>query len=561
MKETLLVNIASAEARDIILTGGTVLTMAEVERADAVLVRGDRIVGVGSEVDCRRAAHDNPRVIDLAGAALLPGFVDAHCHPLMFGQFSAWVDCSWEAAHDIGAVVDALRERAAQQSGRPVRGHGFHHGNVAEQRMLTRHDLDLVATDREVLVFHSSGHGAIVNSFVLASAGITKETPDPQGGHFGRDDDGTPNGDVWDAAADQLTGALGVKIGNNGPNFHLGDEPDSLLENLLDAQRRMHTAGVTSVVDAQVSSREMLTYFRARDTAKLTLRVEMLVISSLLAQLEQLGIGGRLGDDRLAIAGVKIYVDGALTAATASFTESYCCDSSDHGYLYHDPQELANLVMRVERLGLQSGTHAQGDAAITILLDAHEAVRAAGGRCDARHRIEHCGGATREQVARIADLGVWPIPQPQYVRRYGQELARVLGSERAARIMPLGEFRDAGVTLVISSDAPVCPPWPLEAVQAAATRVTISGDLLDGGGDTISVADALKAHTLGAAASIHREKSVGSIEPGKFADFVILSKDPCAIPMSDLTSIEVLETWVGGVVVFSADGRTGAEVS
>ncbi len=151
-------------------------------------------------------------------------------------------------------VVAALSARAAATAG-AVRGKGFHHGNVAEGRMLTRHDLDRVATDREVLVFHSSGHGAIVNSHTLAPHRITADLADPPGGHFGREADGTPNGEVWDAAADWLTGPDGVKITNNGPNFHLDDDLDTLADLLAEAQRRLHAAGVTSVVDCQVTSR------------------------------------------------------------------------------------------------------------------------------------------------------------------------------------------------------------------------------------------------------------------------------------------------------------------
>jgi predicted amidohydrolase YtcJ len=544
-------DVVSSE-RETLFVGGTIRTVTPAERAEALLVRGRHIAYVGTEDGARQAARSEPHVVDLAGSAVLPGFVDAHCHPLMYGQFASWVDCSWDNAPDIGAVVARLSARAAQRPYGAVRGRGFHHGNVADQRLLTRHDLDQVATDREVLVFHSSGHGAIVNSFALRQAGVDATTPDPHGGHFGREADGTPNGEVWDAAADQLTGPGGVKIANNGPNFHLGEEPDALVAHLRTAQQELHRVGITTAVDAQVTARELLTYLRLRSQGGMTMRVEMLMISSLLPHLEALGIGGRLGDDMLALAGVKLYVDGALTGATARFKEPYCCDPSDFGYLYHDTAEFRDMLGRVHRLGLQSATHAQGDEAIEILLDAHEAL-ADERTLDARYRIEHFGSATPEQVRRAGLLNLWAITQPQYVRRYGDELIRALG-DRGHRTTPLGECLTEGPRFALSSDAPVCPPGPLEALHAAVTRRTLSGQVLGDEKLRISMADAVKAHTLDAAESIHREHAIGSLEPNKLADLVILSADPYEIDPDALLTTTVQQTWVDGVVVHQSEG-------
>ena len=180
-----------------------------------------------------------------------------------------------------------------------------------------------------------------------------------------------------------------MKITNNGPNFHLPDEPDALEVHLCAAQAEMHSRGVTTVVDAQVTGRELGTYLRTKKSGALTMRAEMLVISSLIDELEALGICGRYGDDQLAVAGVKLYADGALTAATARFSEPYCCSTEDFGYLYHPNGELAALIARVAALGLQAATHAQGDAAIQLVLEAHEQLAASARRPDARHRIEH----------------------------------------------------------------------------------------------------------------------------------------------------------------------------
>lgn len=534
--------------RETLIIGGTIRPRSSAESVEALLLRDGRVAAAGSEDACRRRALSSPDAVDLQGRVVLPGFVDAHCHPLMLGQFLSWVPCDWESAPSIDEVVESLADDARRHRG-AVRGQGFHHGNVAERRMLTRHDLDRVATDREVLVFHSSGHGAIVNSWTLDARGISAATPDPSGGHFGREADGTPDGTVWDAAADWLTGPRGVKITNNGPNFHLPDEDDALDRQLLLGQQAFLAKGVTTVVDAQVTSRELSTYLRVRNRGELRLRSEMLIISSLLEQLESLGIVSRLGDDRLAVSGVKLYADGALTAATARWSAPYCCSPDDLGYLYHPNDELEGMIARVVDLGLVAATHAQGDAAIQVVLDTFDAL--GGSAAGVRHRIEHCGGPTPEQVRRIAELGLWPVTQPQYLRRYGDELLNALG-ERASRATPLGELRDAGVPLVLSSDAPVCPPGPLEAVSAAVTRRTLGGQVLGGPELTVSVEEALAGHTLGAAASIGREHELGSLETGKLADLVVLDADPLGLPVEELTEIAVLETWVSGSRVFGA---------
>ena len=536
----------TVELDEVLIVGGAIRPHADGEAVGAMLIRGERIVAVGTEANCRSQAIGAPDVVDIDGATVFPGFVDAHCHPLMHGQFASWVDCGWEAAPTIDDVVTALADRAARQPG-AVRGRGFHHGNVAEARLLTRHDLDRVARDREVLVFHSSGHGAMANSATLRAMGVTADTPDPPGGHFGREPDGTPDGTVWDAAADWLTGRHGVKITNNGPNFHLSDDPAALDAQLLAAQTEMHSRGVTTIVDAQVTSRELSTYLRANSTGALTMRAELLMISSLIGELENLGICGRFGDDRLAIAGVKLYADGALTAGTARFSEPYCCSPTNFGYLYHPNGELAELIARVTALGLQAATHAQGDAAIQVVLDAHAGLSTP--TRDARHRIEHFGAPTAAQVQRCGELDLWPITQPQYLLRYGDELTSALG-ERAHRLTPLGEMRDASVPVVLSSDAPVCPPHPLEAVAAAVRRRTLSGQRLGSDGQCLTVEQALRAHTLTAAASAHRERAVGSLEAGKFADFVVLEQDPLTVGHEELARVAVETTWVGGQRVF-----------
>ncbi len=522
--------------------------MSDPGRVEAVAVRGDRIVAVGSLAECRAALGNHATEVDLAGRCLMPGFVDAHCHPLMLAQTSEWLDASPEAAPTIEALVELLRARATElPSGVSLMAYGHDYRRIPEFRHPTAADLDRAASDREIYVMNVSGHGGVLNTFGLAAHHITADTPDVDGGHIGRGANGVPDGLVWDAACDLLTGDDGVKVGRHGPNIHLPESPGRLARLLDDAQAMFLRAGVTTVVDAQVTRREMATYLRAQATGGLRLRIEMLVLSSLLDDVLHLGIVERLGSDWCAIAGIKLYADGSLGAGTAWFPEGYPGQPEQRGQLYHEPTEYASLVQRAHAAGLQTATHAQSPDAIGIVLDALAAAQRSTSRTDARHRIEHCGLPTDAQIDRMAQLGVVPVVQPGHHEAYGDGVIRSVGLERGQRYNPIGSFTRAGLHVALSSDAPVSPPQPLRAVRAAVDRRTVAGTVLGGPELRVDVHTALRAHTLDAAYAVHRERAVGSLEVGKLADLVVLSADPLAVDLAALDSIAVQETWVGGV--------------
>ncbi|WP_214320177.1 amidohydrolase [Nonomuraea sediminis] len=515
--------------RTMLVAGAEVVTPGGY--AQAMAVRGDRIEHVGTVEECRAVLERVDEELALDGGVVHPGFVDAHCHPVMYGQALAWVDCRPEVAPDIDTLVALL----SKESG-PVRGFGYEHRRLAERRHPTAHDLDRVATDREVYLMNASGHGGVVNTYALRKYGITAGTPDPEGGRIGRFAGGEPNGELWDAACDLLTGPDGVKIGNHGPNFHLDEPADVMIEHVRRAEARFLAAGVTTVGDAQVSRRELETYLRARDAGALRLRVSAYLTSALLDTAAELGLAGTLGDDRLRIAGVKFYADGTLGGWTAYFPDGYAADCCHHGQLYHSVEEYTELVGRAHRLGLQTATHAQSPYAIGMVLDA---VAAAGGP-DRRHRIEHCGLPTDEQISRMASLGVVPVMQPQHHLRTGDGTLAAVG-ELGHRYNPAGICRDKGVPVAFSSDAPVAEPDPLEAVAAAAHRTTVLGTVLGPEELRLAVPDGLRAHTVAGAQALHRERQVGTLEAGKLADFIVLAGDPA----TDVT-VGNTQTWIGG---------------
>jgi len=535
-----------------LFAGGPILTMdRDQPRAEAVAVLGERIVAVGSEAYCLdalgRATSAPANRVDLDGRALLPGFVDPHCHPVMFGQMLGWASVSPSQVKSIADIVTRMTAAAAHiEAGAPVRAFGYEHRNLAEARHPTRYDLDLVATDREVYVMNASGHGGVVNSFTLAKYGITRDTPDPAGGQIDRDRDGEPTGALWDAACDRLTGPHGVKVGRHGPNFHIDEPATTMRAHLRRAEQRFLAVGVTTVGDAQVSRREMETYLAARAEDALRVRVNGYVISSLFDELLDLGLTSPLGDDQFRFAGLKCYADGTLGGWTAYFPEGYAADPCRHGVLYHEPAEYIDIIQRAHAAGLQICTHAQSPTAIQLVLDAVAQAQQRHPRTDVRHRIEHCGLPTTAQINQMAALNVYPVSQSQHHYNWGEGVLSAVGEEVGQRFNPLGEFAAAGVPVTLSSDAPVADPNPLEAVMAAATRVTARGKALGPESLRISVEQALHAHTINAAHALHREHQVGSLRPGKLADLVLLDDDPTQLATENLTSISVLETYLSG---------------
>jgi predicted amidohydrolase YtcJ len=536
-----------------LFTGGPIRTLADATdltagSPEALLVEDGVVAAVGTASELRRVARDAPQEIDLDGRTLFPGFVDAHAHTVLHGSRLDWVDLS--DAKTIDDIVARLDARVADRPGNgPVRGYGYDQSQLIDGRHPTAADLDRVSRDRIVQIQHASGHGYIVNGLAMQQSGITRDTETPPGGRIDRYDDGSPNGLVFDAACDLLTGVDGVKVTNHGPNFHLPMDREEIDFLFGLGEQSFLQAGITTVCDAQVTELEMAAYLRARNEGRLRVRAEMLALSSNLEHLEALGLGSPLGDERLRLRGVKFYADGSVIARTAYLDppphEHGCCSSpSPRGYLYHEPEELTRLIRAAHRLGLPTATHAQGSTPIGIVLDAIAAGRAEQPRPDVLHRVEHCGFPTPQQINRMTEVGVVPVPQPMQVHLYADSLLSEYG-DYGARFYPYGEFERAGLPVVISSDAPVTSPGPLRAVWAAMTRYTAHGEVAGGRELRASRRAALLGATRTPARLLGRA-DVGHLRPGARGDLVLLDADPVTADVDALAHTAVTETWVNG---------------
>jgi predicted amidohydrolase YtcJ len=536
--------------RRLALFGGTVLTCdASGTTASAVGITDRRIGGVGDAAAVRAALGPDRVEIDLAGRTVVPGLIDAHNHMVATAESFAALDV--RGVHSIAELTRAL-ERVVERTrpGQWVRGFGLNWARLAEGRLPTRADLDRITTAHPVVLVHVSGHYALVNSRALGERGIGDHVPDPPGGTVERDAGGRPTGILRDAATN-LVLQHSVDIGRHGPNFHMAVALDDLVAMLADANPRYLAAGLTAICDPQVTRRELEAYREAYRRAVVDVRVVAMPLAHQLEEFLAVGLVGPFGDDHLRIGALKIYTDGAITGGTALFSEPLGRDRSQHGTLYHAPDELAALVLRAHQAGWQLGIHTMGDRAMGIMLAAVEAAMRVRPRSDVRHRVEHCTWPTDEQLRRIASLGMIPVTQPGSITELGDIWLDQLG-DRIHRAMPLRAACELGIRPVISSDAFVQSYRPFDTIAAAVRRVTPSGVRV-GPEHDLTIEEALRAHTIDAARALVLDDRLGSIEVGKLADLVVIDGNLRSTSPERLRSLEVWMTIVDGRIVYRRD--------
>lgn len=526
------------------VVNGTILTMDPTKpEVEAFGVIGERIVAVGSMAEVEAALPRGARQLDLAGATCLPGFNEAHNHMINFGLVLGQVNCRHPHVRSISDIVARFAERASQTPpGSWIRGRGYDDNVLAEHRHPTRWDLDQASTRHPLVLVHSSGHMLVANSLALQLAGITRETPDPSGGHIVRDKSGEPTGLLQENAMELVERVI----------------PAPTLEEMIEALRRCNdayvAAGITSSQDAGSDHPlQVEAYQRAVERGVLKLRTSMMIRHQLLPHLLGLGVKQGFGDNRLRLGPVKLFADGSLIGRTAAVSRPFLSDPrpDNYGMTIWTQEELDQLVWQAHSAGFQVATHAIGDRAIEMVLDAYERALARLPRADHRHRIEHCGVLRPDLIERIARLGVLVVSQPIFIAEYGDGFIRHLGLERIQLTYPFRSLLDAGIRLIFSTDCPVSSYEPLRCIQAAVLERTASGRsyALE---EAIQVEEALPLYTVNGAFATFEERYKGMLRPGMLADFVVLEHDPRRVNPEELTQIRVLRTVIGGQTVYEA---------
>lgn len=548
----------SGATADLVFTGGPVFTANSVRsRASAVAVHGGRIVAVGHDVSELVGPHTE--VVDLRGRMLIPGFQDAHVHPVMGGVQLLQCDLRGgrTAADYVGIVA---RYAAAHPDAEWIQGGGWSMSPFVGGTP-TAAALDAAVPERPVFLPNRDGHGAWVNSAALRRAGIDAATPDPADGRIERDADGNPTGTLHEGAM-SLVGRLLPR-----------PTRDEMTAGLLEGQRYLHSLGITAWQDAIVGNYADLTdpgpaYLRAAEDGTLTARVVGALwwdrtagaeqIDSLVARRQRYRAG------RFAATSVKIMQDGVAENFTAAMLDPYL-DAHAHptdnaGISFVPPEILRDVVPALDALGFQVHFHAIGDRAVRECLDAvHHAV-ARNGLRDNRHHIAHIQVVHPDDVPRFRALGVaanmqmlWAALEPQMV----ELTLPFLGEQRAAWQYPFGDLLRAGAVLAAGSDWSVSTPDPWAAIHTGVNRRPAPGEeegdypafLPD---QALDLTAALTAYTAGSAWVNHLDRVTGSVEVGKFADLAVLDRDPFDGPADEIGATRVLQTFVEGERVFAA---------
>ena len=505
--------------------------------ADAIAVEHERIAAVGSSAEIRKLAGPNARVIDARGMMVVPGFIDSHIHFIDGGFGLASVQL--RDAKTPSEFIARIKTFAA--SAPP--GSWITEGNWDHELWggeLPRRDwIDSITPNVPVWVQRLDGHMGLANSAALRAAGVTRATADVDGGTIVRDATGEPTGIFKDNA----TGVIGRVI---------PPPTAEQMERALDAAMRfVAEQGVTSV-HHMGSWGELAAFERARAAGRLRTRIYAAVpLPSWERLRDTIAAHGR-GDAWLKRGMLKAYVDGSLGSHTAAFFEPFTDAPTDRGLLVNAPADLYAWVSGADRAGLHVAVHAIGDRAINLILGIFERVAKENGQRDRRFRVEHAQHIAPADIARFAALSVIPSMQPYHAIDDGRWADKVIGPERSRTTYAFRSLLDARARLAFGSDWYVAPPTPLEGIYAAVTRRTI--DEKQPGGwvpeQKITVEEALRAYTMGAAYAEFADREKGSLERGKLADFVLIDRDLTRIPPEAIRDARVMMTVVGGHVVF-----------
>ncbi|MEE6135359.1 amidohydrolase [Mycobacterium sp. 050128] len=529
---------------DLVVTG-TILTVDDARpTAEALAIADGRIVAVGSRSEVAEFIGADTQTVDVGDGCVLPGFIEAHGHPLMeaVALSDRIVDIRPVTIPGPDDVIAAIRREVAQRGSTGAYLNGW---DALLQTGLpdpTLAWLDDIAPDGPLVIIHNSGHKAYFNSHAAQLNGLSRDTPDPKGAKYGRDADGELDGTAEEIGA--VFPLLGGAISG-----------DSYPAMLLAECARLNRAGLTTCSEMAFDPNFGPMVAQLHD--RLTVRLRTYEVSN--AQMATAAVPGQ-GDDMLRQVGIKIWVDGSpwIGNIALSFpyldteaTRSIGIPPGSCGCANYTAEQLREIVGAYFPLGWQMACHVQGDAGVDTILDVYEEALRAHPRDDHRLRLEHVGAIRPEQLQRAADLGVTCSIFVDQIHYWGDVIVDGLfGEERGSRWMPAGSAVATGMRISLHNDPPVTPEEPLRNISVAVTRTAPSGRVL-GPEERLTVDQAIRAQTIDAAWQLFADDDIGSLEVGKYADLVVLSADPRTVPPEQIADLEVRATYLAGRQVYS----------
>lgn len=521
---------------DTLFLNGKILTMSGDGRAQAVGVAGGKVAAVGEEREIRAGHAAATKVVDLEGKTMLPGFEDAHAHIWKLGQLLTTA-LDLRGVTSIAVIGAQLRQRdALLPAAAWLQGRGFNEISLAEGRLPRREDLDRFVPERPVLLTRTCGHIFIVNSAALRLAGVGRETRAPEGGVIERDASGDPTGVLHETAVGLINRVL--------PSPTHQDYRAMICA----ALGRQLSFGITASADCGVLPELLKTYLEMDAEGALPARMTVMPLGKPDGATASVAKLGRYRSPMLNVDTVKFLADGGLSGGTAALSMPYR-NSTQYGVTRFGTDELRALYAEYQSQGWRIATHAIGDAAIEQVLSLYEQLPHGFGQ--ARHRIEHLGLASRGQLARMAKIDAVAVTQPIFLDELGANFKTYVPDALESRVYPIRDMLAAGLTVAFSSDAPVVrDDSPLRGVEAAVLRRTVAGECLLPE-QAITVEQALYAYTAGAAEASGEALTRGSIQPGRWADFAVLSADPAAVAPESIAQIRVEQTYLAGRLVYA----------
>jgi predicted amidohydrolase YtcJ len=550
--------VASPTA-DAIYTGGPIITMNDAApQAEAVAVKDGKIIAVGTKAEVEKFKAAGTKAIDLAGKTLLPGFIDGHGH--CFGTGFQAVSANLLPPPDggvdsIAKLQEVLRAYASTDIAKRfniIIGFGYDDSQLAELRHPTRQELDAVSADIPIMVTHQSGHLASMNSKALELAGITGESVNPQGGVIRREADGkTPNGVLEETAYMLSAGRVLPKLG-----------PEQLAQLALAGQELYIRHGYTTAQEGGAVGPMHSSFVKLAEAGQM--KIDVVSYVNMMSSDEPTELSSlwysRTYKNGYRVGGVKIMLDGSPQGKTAHLTQPYFkppsgLPASYRGYETLSDAAICAKVQQAFAKGWQILAHCNGDAAIDQYIGAVREAAAKDGPADRRSVAIHAQTARLDQLDSMKELGIMPSFFGMHCFYWGDwHRDETLGPARAERISPAQSALRRGMIFTQHHDSPVAQPSAIRILSSVVTRRTRSGDIL-GADERIGVNDALKSLTIWGAYQHFEEKSKGSLETGKVADFVVLSGDPFAVDIEDLDELTVVETIKGGKSIYKADAK------
>ncbi|ALS32021.1 hypothetical protein PTRA_a0695 [Pseudoalteromonas translucida KMM 520] len=522
--------------------GYTPLYKGEVQQFSTLVIKNGKVVKLGG--DTLKNSFPDAKLIDAHGNTLLPGLIDAHGHIIGLGNNLSQLDL--RGALSIDEVTNKLKVFANNKQGWII-GRGWNQELWQKKQFPTAADLDKVVSDRPIVLSRIDGHAIWVNSKALELAGITTKTQSPEGGEIIKDELGNPTGVFVDKAESLIK------------QFMPKPSKQTISDSLDAAGNHLLSLGITSTHDAGIDKTTWELYKERGELGNLPLRI-VAMLSGASPDLKTMLKAGRYQDanDFMSIRSVKVYADGALGSRGAALIEDYADRKNHHGLMLETQQKLEELFTLSFKSGFSANTHAIGDKANHVVLDAYKNVFKATGGILLRNRMEHAQIVTLDDIKRFKTLKIIPSMQPVHATSDMHMAEQRLSEKQLAGAYAWQTFLKQGSVIAAGSDYPIELANPFDGLYATITRMDHNQQPTQGwrASEVLSREDALRAFTLGGAYAAHQEFKVGSLEQGKWADFILIDKDYFKAPVDELYKINVLQTWIAGKLRYEKEAVT-----